>query len=714
VRRRRRLPQLLQLTQTECGLCCVLMILHFHGIKESFFALREQVDVGRDGASIAQMRAVLHGRGFRTRLFRANLAGLEKLTGPLIVYWEHYHFVVVERIRGDEVVVMDPAVGRRRLTREEFTESFSGVVLEVQETDHVDRTVRRLPSPWRHFLRPLLSSKAALAWLAGTALLMYAITLGVPLFTQEALDRHLGDGSSDVTFLVAGLAGGAAVYLVIAMGRVWATAAVSVRIGRAVMEGTFWHLLRLPYQFFSTRAPGELIYRLASVNAVRDVLSRQLVAAVLDAGLMLVVLGFVVTRSRELTLVMLAFVALLVLVMAVRRRAVSEAIQNENTELSRSQSLQLEAVMSIAAVKQAGGERQFFQRWSEVYGRSLQRLYRRSTMQGRIDAVVAAVQLTAPLVMLFAGLELFRRGELSIGTAVALQGLSATFFGLVSSVFGSFSQALVVGSFLDRLHDIVGTEPEPERVDGRREPLRGLVEVSGASFAYTRSGPAVLKDVTLTVRPGEKIGIVGRSGCGKTTLGKLLSGLFVPTTGTVRYDGHAPEEYAREAFYGDVGYVPQEIVLENRSIAENITMGRSGIAQDEIEAAARAAQVHEDITAMPMGYRTVVSEMGANLSGGQRQRIALARALVKRPAVLILDEATSSLDRIAESRISADLADRSCTRIVIAHRLSTIVDADRIVVLDGGSVVEQGTHDELMAAGGTYAGLFRTQLAAAG
>lgn len=709
---RRRIPQILQLTQTECGLCCVLMLLHFHGIKESLFSLRRQIEIGRDGVSLNQLRQIFHSRGFETKLFRTNIPGMRGLEAPFIAYWESYHFVVVEKVGRNFVTIVDPAAGRTRVPIEEFADSFSGIVLVATETPNVVRTVEPQPSPWADFLRPLLASKSLIGLILLLSAVLYVVVLGVPLLTEQVVDAQLTGRLPSIEYLIVLALGlGALVYYLVTVSRVWITTRLSVRLGRIVMTGTFGRLLKLPYKYFSTRSPGELMYRLGSVNAIRDTVSSQLVGGVFDLGMLLFIGGYMLVQSVELTLVAMAFFAVITTTLVLNRNGVAESIRNENTELSKSQSMQMEAVLSIVSLKLSGTEDSFVARWRKVYDRSLARLSRRNLLQGRIDGVVAVIRVIAPLGILLYGMHLYRDGTISIGTVVAFQAISATFFSLASSVFGTYTQFLMVRSYLDRIQDIVRTDPEPDRSHGIKAQLGGLLEVRDVGFSYTRTSPQVLRDVSFVATPGQKIAIVGQSGCGKSTLGKLLSGLYTPTTGEIAYDGNLSENFERKAFYSSFGYVPQEIVLENKSVYDNIAMDDEDITIMDVEAAAMAAQIHDEIQRMPMGYHTLVSELGANFSGGQRQRIALARAFVKKPRVLVLDEATSSLDVLNETRISDFLRTQECTSVVISHRLATIMDADEILVLEDGRIVERGTHETLTAANGHYCAMFESQLA---
>jgi len=371
--------------------------------------------------------------------------------------------------------------------------------------------------------------------------------------------------------------------------------------------------------------------------------------------------------------------------------------------------MQLEAVVGAAALRMSGVEDRFLQDWGSVYEKALVASRRRNNLQGWITTSVSTLQVVAPLSVLLVGLQLVGRGELSLGTVVAFQSVVSMLFALASAIFGCWSQLVQGKSYLSRLADITD-EGLPPRSGTCRDALTGRITVTDVSFRYSRHADPALKNVSLSVSPGERVAIVGASGSGKSTLGKLLCGLFDPTDGMIEYDGREFAEYDRDHFYRRVGYVPQEVHLLNRSLLENITMGNPDVGEDDARLAANAAQIGREILDLPMQYQTLVAEMGANFSGGQRQRIAMARALVKRPDVLILDEATSSLDMENEARISKTLREQSCTLLVIAHRMSTVVDADRIYVMERGQIVQSGTHAEMAMVDGAYRRLFGSSL----
>ena len=688
-----------------------MMLLRQLGSRESMPSLRRSSDIGRDGMSLNDMRDLLANRGVTGRIFKANAAGLGSLALPIIIFWENYHFVILESLNDVEAVIVDPASGRRRVGLADFISSFSGFAMSVEKNDEFSATEHKTEWIWKDFLTSLKYTKKSVILSLLLTCIVFATTLVVPMMTQRLIDAQVASGTTDLSsILLVAAVGSSLGYFILLMLRVQHLTRMMVVIGRHTMGTTFGRLLRLPYKYFGSRSPGELVYRLNSVSGIRDLLSTQLVGGILDIGMLIFVSAYMSIQSMKLAMIAGAFFLGMTILLFATRSRVSEALDNEMTELSKSQSLQLEAVVSIQSIKLAGMEDQFLAGWTEVYERALTRLRSRAIVQGFVTSAVTVVQTLAPIVVLIVGLSMVANGEMTIGGAIAFQVISTTFFGLASSIFGSYTQYLLAGSYLERIADINQSDPELWSTGGHRGALMGNIKMANVGFAYSQNGAEVLHGITCEVRQGQKLAIVGQSGSGKTSLGKILAGLYRPTSGSVHYDGRPAWEYDRRYFFESLGVVPQEISLQNKSVMDNITMGHSALTIEDVIGAAEAVRIDDEIRRMPMGYNTLVSEMGMNFSGGQRQRLALARAIARRPKILILDEATSSLDIHNEAQISDFLKDLQCTQIVIAHRMSTVLDADLILVMKDGQVVDRGTHETLSAGSLPYRELFETQL----
>lgn len=713
--RRRRVAEVHQFAQSECGLCCVAMILSAYGSRDTVSALRREHETGRDGLSIEGVVAILRAHGMRVRTFRASTGALHRLAFPLLAYWDDSHMVVLEKVTPRYVSVVDPAQGRRRYPIDEFERHFGGLVIEATPTDEYRPVRRREPSVWREFLRAAAGARRQLAAVLLTSLLLYAFTLLMPIAIQFAINDYAWlFQRTTPPALAAMLLVPVAGYLVISLARTLCLALVIRRLGEEMMGRTFRKLLELPYAYFAGRSQGELLYRLNSISSVRDLISNQAPGVLLDLGSLVVVFGYIFSRSVTLGLAALALLLCMVTIAVATYRPIRRVVDREIGETAKATSSQIEALSSIETLKVSGMTESFFADWAKLYAGALRQTQRRVILHGVTYGGHTLIQLFGPPMVLLLGLWLHSSGRLDLGSAVAVQTLTATSLGTVISLAGSFTQLITANAQVARVGDILHQPPARPVFGDRELDIRGAISVRDVSFTYPGGRAPVLEGVSFDVPAGGRVAIVGSSGSGKSTLGKILMGLYPPGTGQISYDGVPLGEIGSDAFYRAVAYVPQEIVLSNRAIADNIRFGVPDADMDVVRAAAEQAQIHRDVERMPLGYHTQVREMGGSLSGGQRQRIALARALARRPRVLILDEATSALDTVTESVISAALDAMECTRVIIAHRLSTIVNADLIVVLQEGRVVQTGRHDELVAVPGPYQALVRSQVNVAG
>ncbi|MFG2337489.1 peptidase domain-containing ABC transporter [Streptomyces yangpuensis] len=709
--RARRVREVQQFAQSECGLCCIAMVMSAYGSRDSVAALRREHEVGRDGLTLKEITSILRGRGFEVRTFRAGVNRLDGLRLPLIAYWDDSHVVVVEEVTESHVTVVDPAGGRRKYSVAEFEEHYSGLVVEAVPTPEHEPVRDREPSVWREFLRSLSGARRPLLQAFVMSLVLYSFTIFLPIATQHAVNDYAGyleEAPIGLVLLVFTVP--MALFFLFSLVRTVCLAAVIRSLGEVMMGRTFKKLLDLPYKYFANRSQGELFYRLSSVASVRDMISSQLPMVLLDVGSLIVIFGYMFSRSFVLGAAAFAVFVTMLLVAVLTYRPIRRITEREISETARSSSLQMEALSSIETLKVSGMTEAFFQDWRKVYATGMEQTRRRIVLQGVASSGYSVFQVFGPLLVLAVGLWLVLRGSLDLGSAVAAQTLTATCLGMVMSLSGAFTQLITANAQVARVGDILHQPPAEGAFGDRPAEVRGGISLREVTFAYPGAKSPALRDVSFDVRPGERVAIVGGSGSGKSTLGKLLMGLYPLQSGDVRYDGISIKEIEKDSFYRGAAYVPQDIVLSNRSIADNIRFGVPDATMETVIDAARRAHVHEDIAAMPLGYHTPVREMGDSLSGGQRQRVALARALARRPRVLVLDEATSALDTVTESRIGSALDRLESTRIIIAHRLSTIVNADLIVVMEHGRVVQTGRHGELIAVPGPYRELVRSQV----
>jgi ATP-binding cassette subfamily B protein len=486
---------------------------------------------------------------------------------------------------------------------------------------------------------------------------------------------------------------------------------LQTRMDSIIMSRFLEHLLYLPLSFFQKRSSGDILSRLESNTVVRDTVSNHIVSSVLDGGCVLLYLIILFSLSPTLGFWLLLIEVVQTVVMVGSDRYMDGLNERELEETGKTQGYTSEVLSGIATLKAAGAEQRALRKWSHLFTAQIRSSIRRGYFSSAIESFTDVLQELTPIVILWIGAGQVLNGSLDLGTMLALSALAATFMTALTSLVKSVQEIQVVKSHLGRIADVMNAEREQDMQQVKSPPrLTGRIRLEQANFKYDESSERVLKNINVAIEPGQKIAIVGRSGSGKSTLGKLLLGLYTPTSGGVYYDEMSLQSLHYQEVRAQFGVVIQDVRIFSGTIRENIALNFPDITLEEITSSAVLADLHNDIMKMPMGYETYVSEGGNGLSGGQQQRLALARALAHRPAILLLDEATSALDVVTERQVERNLSTLSCTKIVITHRLSSIRDADRILVVDDGWLVEQGTHQNLLARNGFYANLLRQQL----
>jgi ABC-type bacteriocin/lantibiotic exporter with double-glycine peptidase domain len=688
------------------------MILNYYGRATSVSEVQERCGVGRDGLSALAIVKAARQYGLRVRAVSLKKNDARFVTFPAIVHWEFNHFVVVDRWSSRHVDIVDPAVGRRRLTSEEFDEGFTGILIMLEPGAQFERQApSRALSLWT-YLRSLPHMSSIVAQIIGTALLLQILGLGAPLLTAIVVDYIIPTKTSDLLILL----GTGMLFLILTQGvmkllRSALLIYLQTRLDAQMMLDFFEHLLSLPYRFFQLRLSGDLLARVESNTAIRDILTSQMISTLLDSCSVIIYLVILIVESRLIAGVAVAVGAFQVGLLLLTAPIIRRLTMRDLVAQGKTQGYLNEVLAGIAAVKAAGAEQRALARWTNLFFDEMNISVRRNYLLSGVSVVFETLQSLAPLLLLWIGATQVINGAMSTGTMLALNTLAASFLVPLSSLAASGQNIQVARAHFDRIADVLGSEPEQDAQQVYTPPqLSGRIELKSVTFQYDPNTPPILNDVSIHIRPGQKVALVGKTGSGKSTLGKLLIGLITPTKGEILFDGIALQKLNYQEVRRQFGVVLQDAFIFSGSVRENISFNDPQMEMARMVKAAQAAAIHEDIEKMPMGYETLLSEGGSVFSGGQRQRLALARALAHHPALLLLDEATSALDVTTERAVEQNLQRLSCTQIVIAHRLSTVRNADLILVLDQGRVVEQGTHQQLLRRRGFYAQLIKIQI----
>ncbi|MBW4552877.1 MAG: peptidase domain-containing ABC transporter [Aphanocapsa sp. GSE-SYN-MK-11-07L] len=709
-----------QQSAADCGAASLVMVGRYWGKRFNLNRLRDIANVDRNGASLRGLAAAAESIGFSTRPVKASLNKLAQQQLPAIVHWEGKHYIVVYEVTRDRVIVGDPAIGQLTLTHASFKSGWTGYALILQPTVLL-RDSEESSQPFWQFFELVKPHRLVLLEIFIASVLIQIFGLVTPLFTQLLLDRVVVQ-RSDLTLTTVGIG-----LLVFGLFRVAMTGLrqylldhTANKVDLALIVGFIGHTFRLPLQFFESRYVGDIISRVQENRKIQRFLTGEALSILLDLLTVFVYFGLMFWYSWKMALLTLVivppFVLLALMATPFLQRVSREIFGAYNEETG----YLIQFLTGIRTVKSMAVEQSVRWHWEELFGKSVRKMFSGQLIGNNLLIFSSAIETIMTTILLWFGAWQVIQGELTIGQLVA-------FNMLLGSVIRPFQRLTVLWNELqeviiaiERINDVIDAEPEEDLQKQCRQtlpPIRGQLRFEQVTFRYhPESDTNTLENVNFSIQPGQMVALVGRSGSGKSTLSKLILGLYPATEGKILIDGYDVSSLSLRSLRQQIGVVDQDTFMFGGTIRENISLGHPEVGLEAVVEAAQLAGAHSFIKALPMSYETQIGEGGGMLSGGQRQRLAIARALVGNPRLLILDEATSHLDaeseRIIHTNFSQILQDR--TTLVIAHRLSTVRNADLILVLDRGVLVESGTHDELMHKRGSYFYLNQQQLTITG
>lgn len=705
-----KVPTILQMEATECGAASLAMILAYYGQWVPLEKLRAECGVNRDGSKASRILYAARGRGCEAKGKQMTAEAVLKAQFPLVIHWEFNHFLVLEGVRKGKAYLNDPAMGRRTVPWQDFCTSFTGVALQIRPGANFQKEGAPY-NVYRAVAEKLQQDKWAMIFVCLVALGMIVPGLAQPVFSQIFLDEILNakhpNWMTNLTFAMA-----CAVLLSATMTTLRAVVLTKWQKKLTIADSSsfFWHTLRLPMQFFQQRYAAEVASRIAFNESVASVLAGPAATAVLDFMVAMFFLLLLIQYSVPLTIIGVVLSAVEIAVFFVLRRKITDLNMRVQQEAGKEYGTLMNGIMMIESVKANGSEGDLFSKWAGYHAKVLsvtQEIEIWSLSASALPVFLTA--LNTALVMTIGGFSIME-GLMTAGIYMAFQNLMGNFQDPMNRLVNLGTTLQSTEMQMRRLDD-VRRYPVDDFHYGRKleiagdikeERLSGELELRDISFGYSPLDPPLLEHFSLHLAPGRWVAVVGSSGSGKSTLAKVVSGLYEEWSGDVLMDGKKRRQISRLVFTSSIAVVDQDIFLLSGTVQENIALFDTSIRRSDVIQAAKDACIHEDILRLEGGYESRVSEGGFNFSGGQRQRLEIARALAKNPSLLVLDEATSALDPVTELKVLENIRRRGCSCFVVAHRLSTIRDCDEIIVLDRGTVVERGTHQEMMKHDGPY------------
>ena len=705
-----KVPIIMQMEALECGAACLAMVMAYYEKWVPLAQVRVDCGVSRDGSNAKNMLRAARSYGFSAKGFRCDPQALQKDGGfPCIIHWNFNHFVVLNGFKRGKAIINDPARGTCMVSMEEFDRSFTGICLKFEPGESFEPGGKP-KSVWSFAAKRLKGTGTAIAFVVLSSMIAVLLNVIRPGFSRIFMDRLLtGENPSWFYPLLIGLT---FVSIIQILGSA-INAIYSNKIhGKMDVVGSstfLWQVLHMPIEFFSQRMTGDIQNRQNSNATIAGNLIDTVAPMALNLVLVIFYLVVMVRYSWIMTLVGIASIVInlaLARVISDKRVNISRVHVRDAAKLD---SATVAGVEMIETIKASGAENGYFEKWSGYQASMNTQMVKFIKANLYLTSLPALVNILTYVIVTMIGVYFAMNGSFTVGMIMVFQGFFVSFTTPATSLINAGQTVSEMRTAMERVEDVMQYPTAPcfyketnQAEKQSYDKLSGLIELKNVTFGYSRLAEPLIRDFSLSIKPGSRVAFVGASGCGKSTIAKLISGLYQPWSGEISFDGIPIQEIDHNIFTGSVAVVDQDLIIFEESIANNIKMWDESIEDFEMILAARDAQIHDDIMQREGGYQYHLTEGGKNFSGGQRQRMEIARALAQDPTVIIMDEATSALDAKTEREVVKAISDRGITCIVIAHRLSTIRDCDEILVLDHGVVVEQGSHEELFAKGGKY------------
>lgn len=702
-------PTLLQMEAVECGAAALGIILAYYGLWLPLERLRQECGVNRDGSKASNMLKAARRFHMQAVGYQIPAEAIKKEKFPVIIHWNFNHFLVLEGFKDEKAYLNDPAVGHRTVDWEEFAAAYTGIMLRIVPDDGFQKGGASY-NIIAAIANRLQGEKKAMAFIVLVGLCLILPGLAAPVFDQVFLDDVLTGKHSNWLFdlmlamsLAVGLQGS------LTWLRAWCLTRWQQKLTLGGASKFFWHVLHLPMEFFQQRFGGEVASRVQFNEQVAEILTGQAATAVLDMVVALFYLALLLQYSVILTLIGVFFSLATMVLLSIIRKRILELSMRMQQDAGKAQGTAMNGIQIIETLKANGNEGDFFAKWAGYQAKMLdgrQKIELISQMMSVAPVVFNA--MNTALIMTIGGFQIMD-GLLSAGAFMAFQALMGRFQQPLTSLIGLGQTLQTTEMQLQRLDDVLRYQADDYFYSQKKLPnetkrayVSGLTEIREVTFGYSPLSAPLLDNFSLKMKPGRWTALVGGSGSGKSTVARLVTGLYKPWQGEILFDGEPRTRLPVDLITSSVAVVDQEIFLFSGTVRENITLFDPSIPQHDIVEAAKDAAIHDDILALEHGYDTFVNEGGSNFSGGQRQRLEIARALALNPSVLVMDEATSALDPLTEQQVLENIRRRGCSCLMVAHRLSAIRDCDEIIVLSYGKVVQRGTHDAMISVEGPY------------